>query len=48
MKQGKEILTKHLKQMEEEKCPVDRLKKLLPRELENIDTIYFKLRMDFF
>ena len=35
MKQGKEILQKHLKQMNMEKSPVDRLKPLLPAEIKS-------------
>ena len=42
MKQGKEILVKHLKQMEEEKSPVERLRKMIPSELESIDPIYLQ------
>jgi len=42
MKQGKEILQKHLKQMNMEKSPVDRLKPLLPADIKNIDEIYLQ------
>jgi hypothetical protein len=35
MKQGKEILQKHLKQMNMEKSPVDRLKPLLPADIKS-------------
>ena len=42
MKQGKEILVKHLKQMEEEKSPVERLRKMIAPDLENLETIYLQ------
>ena len=42
MKQGKEILTKHLKQMEEEKSPVERLRNMIDPELGQLDPIYLQ------
>lgn len=42
MKQGKEILQKHLRQMELEKSPVEQLKRLVPPEIKDIDQIYLQ------
>ena len=42
MKQGKEILEKHLKEMDSSLPPLDQLRMRLPSELVDLDDIYLE------
>ena len=42
MKQGKEILEKHLRQMDQDLSPINRLKLRLPAEIQDMDDIYLE------
>ena len=42
MKQGKEILEKHLKEMDRSLSPIDQLKMRIPTEIKDIEEIYLE------
>ena len=43
MKQGKEILEKHLREMDASLSPIDQLKMKIPSEIKNLDEIYLEV-----
>jgi len=42
MKQGKEILEKHLREMDAELSPIDQLKMKIPTEIRNLEEVYLE------
>ena len=42
MKQGKEILEKHLREMDAELSPIDQLKRKIPSDIRDLEEVYLE------